>query len=69
MKRGATMADIRRHAGTLLYLGSADKIMAALANEYGTERSLPSRRSIQEMLDARKAYFAKQRRDLIGEAI
>lgn len=59
MRRRANMADIRRHARTLAYLGSADKIMAALANEYGTERPLPSRSTIQAIVDARAAEMAR----------
>jgi len=55
MKRRAKMVDIRRHAKSLLYLGSVDKIMAALANEYGSDRPLPAAKVIRDMLAERRA--------------
>jgi hypothetical protein len=53
--KAATMADMRRHARRLAYLGAVDKITAALANEYGTYRKLPSRAFIEQVLFERNA--------------
>ena len=49
----ARPADIRRYARSLAYLGSVDKMRAALANEFGADRPLPSTKVLQGMLDER----------------
>lgn len=45
--------EIKRRVDALLYLGTADKIIAALAYEYGQDRKLPSRAFIQDKLNQR----------------
>jgi hypothetical protein len=49
----AKMRDIKIYARKLAYLRSTDKMMAALANEFGTERTLPARAWLQQCIDDR----------------
>lgn len=49
----ASLGEIKNHAKRLAYLRAADKILVALANEYGAYRKLPSRASIEAMLEER----------------
>ncbi len=65
--RPAPSHEIKAHARSLAYLGTVDKIMAALANEYGSDRPLPSRAYIQEVLE-RRAAGVSMRSYLIGAA-
>lgn len=50
----ASSNAIRAQAMRLAYLGSPDKVLAALANEFGADRKMPSRAAIQNLIDMRK---------------
>lgn len=55
--------EIKRRVDALRYLGSVEKIMNALAYEFGADRKLPSRTYIQERINQRnnvKPYGGKQ---------
>jgi hypothetical protein len=49
------MIEVKRRVDHLLYLKTADKILTALANEYGADRQLPSRAFIQDKLNQHNA--------------
>ena len=51
----ATMGEKQAYARRIAYLGSPDKIMAALANEFGTDVALPSRKFVEMVIMERKA--------------
>ena len=51
----ATMGEKQAHARRLAYLGNVSTIMAHLANEYGTEVTLPSRKFVEMVIMERKA--------------
>lgn len=51
---GASFDEIRAQAKRLAYLGSPDKVLAALANEFGADRKMPSRATIQNIIETRK---------------
>lgn len=54
---------LKRRVDDLLYLGTVDKIMNALAYEFGADRKLPARSFIRDRLDRRnnpKPYGGKQ---------
>jgi hypothetical protein len=52
--RPAASHEIKARACALAYLGDANKIMVALANEYGAYRPLPSRAYIEEIIARRR---------------
>lgn len=49
----ARMPEIIAHARRLAYLGTVPKVLDALRYEYGTDRLLPSAKTIQSMIDER----------------
>lgn len=51
--RPAPIDEVKRRVDGLLYLGTVEKIMAALAYQYGADRKLPSRAFIQDKLNHR----------------
>jgi hypothetical protein len=56
------MNEILSHVERLAYLGTVDKVMAALANEYGRDRPLPSAAHIRSRIELAK--MVPQRRDM-----
>lgn len=54
-RRPEPFDTIKRRVDDLLYLGTASKIMNALAYEFGQDRKLPSRAYIQDKLNLRNA--------------
>lgn len=59
LNRPASMAEIKAHAKRLAYLRSPDKILAALANEYGADRPLPSVSFLNRTIDERKPSWVE----------
>ena len=49
-QKPASMAQKQAHARTLAYLGAPDRILAALANEFGQDAKLPSIAFIEMVL-------------------
>ena len=47
------MAEKQAYARRVAYLGSPDKILAALANEFGATVPLPSRKFVETILKIR----------------
>lgn len=58
--------EIKARARSLAYLNDANKVMVALANEFGVDRPVPSRVYIQEAIDKRRAGLSRVRADTIG---
>ena len=55
----APLSVIRARARQLTYLRDSSKILVALANEFGVDRTLPSRASIETMLHDRSVRMAR----------
>ena len=53
LHKPASSNAISAQAKRLAYLGSPDKVLAALANEFGADRKMPSRASIQRLIECR----------------
>lgn len=66
--RKAPSWEIKQRARALAYLNDTNKIMTALANEYGVDRPLPSRAYIDEIVERRRAGLSFKRRDTIEVA-
>jgi len=49
----ASRVEINAHARRLAYLGTVDKVLAGLQNEFGKGCHLPSMHTIQTMIDQR----------------
>lgn len=69
MKRPAASHEIKAHARALAYLDDANKIMVALANEYGAYRPLPSRAYIEEIVARRRAGLRLDRAEYFRGAV
>ena len=61
-RKSAKMTEIKAETRRLAYLGAVDKVWTALANEYGTDRTLPSKAFIAQCIADRKAGKAYRRR-------
>jgi hypothetical protein len=51
----ASMHELRNRVEKLAYLGDASKVLATLANEYGRDHRMPSRRYVEDVIADRKA--------------
>ena len=63
--RPAPSFEIKGRARQLAYLNCPDKIMVALANEYGAYRPLPSRAYLMEVVERRRAGRTIERPETI----